>query len=283
MKFGISIFPTEYSIRPAELAAAAEERGFESFWVPEHSHIPVSPLTPGRDQPGLAAMYYELVDPFVALSTAAEATSTLLLGTSICLVAQRDPIQLAKLVASIDVLSNGRFLFGVGSGWNGPEMANHGTPQEERHAIMRDRIKAIKVIWTQETAEYHGRYVDFGPMYAWPKPRQKPHPPILVAAEASKRFKRVLEYGDGWFPVIDTNNTTALDHVGRLRECARASGRDPDRIEISMYVMCPPTDDLMQRCVAGGVQRAVLLMEPAPRDAALKILDDYAKVKARFE
>jgi len=278
MKFGISIFPTEYSIRPGELAVAAEDRGFDSFWAPEHSHIPVSLFTPGRDQPGLPAMYYDLVDPFVALSMAAEATRTLLLGTSICLVAQRDPIQLAKQVASIDVLSGGRFLFGVGSGWNGPEMENHGTRLEQRHAIMRERIEAMKVVWTEEKAEYHGKHVDFGPMYAWPKPLQKPHPPIILAAEPSKTFKRVLDYADGWLPIIDANNTAALEHVPRLRERARTVGRDPDSIEISLYIMCPPDDDLMRRAMSAGVHRVILLMDPAPRDEALKILDGYARL-----
>jgi probable F420-dependent oxidoreductase len=281
MKFGISMFTTDYSIHPADLAAAAEERGFDSLWVPEHSHIPVSPLTPGRDQPGLPAMYYDVMDPFVALSAAAQATSKLLLGTSICLVVQRDPIQLAKQVASIDVISGGRFLFGVGSGWFAPEMADHGTRYEDRHKILRDRIAAMKVMWTQETSEYHGKYVDFGPMYLFPKPRQKPHPPIILAAEPSPTFKRVLDYADGWLPIVDDNNRDAIDHVQRLRECVAAAGRDPASIEVSMYVMCPPDDALIQRLVDVGVDRVVLLMEPAPRDKALTILDQYTAVMKR--
>jgi probable F420-dependent oxidoreductase len=281
MKFGISMFFTDYSIHPAELAVAAEERGFESLWVPEHSHIPVTPLTPARDQPGLPAMYYDVVDPFVALSMAAQATSTLRLGTSICLVAQRDPIQLAKQVASIDVLSEGRFLFGVGSGWLAPEMGNHGTRYEDRHRIMRERIEAMKVMWIRDTAEYHGKYVDFGPMYSFPKPRQKPYPPIILAAEPSATFKRVLDYADGWFPVVDENNTAAIEHVARFREQARAVGRASHAMEVSVLVMCAPEDGLVRRIVNAGVDRAVLLMAPAPRDKALDVLDNYTALKKR--
>jgi probable F420-dependent oxidoreductase len=281
MKFGISMFFTDYSIHPAELAVAAERRCFESLWVPEHSHIPVTPLTPARDQPGLPAMYYDVVDPFVALSMAAQATSTLRLGTSICLVAQRDAIQLAKQVASLDVLSEGRFLFGVGSGWLAPEMANHGTRFEERHRIMRERIEAMKVMWTQDTAEYHGKYVDFGPMYSFPKPRQKPYPPIILAAEPSPTFKRVLDYADGWFPVVDENNTAAIEHVPRFREQARAVGRASHAMEVTMLVMCAPEDGLVRRIANAGVDRVVLLMQPAPRDKALNVLDDYTAVKKR--
>jgi len=280
MKFGISIFLTDYTIRPGEIAAEVEARGFDSLWLPEHSHIPESPLTPGRDQPGLPAMYYELVDPFVALGMAAQATRTLLLATSICLVAQRDPIQLAKQVASLDLLSGGRFLFGVGSGWNAPEMANHGTRFEARQEIMRERLEAMKTIWTEERAEYHGKYVDFGPMFAWPKPARKPYPPIILAAEPSKRFKRVLECADGWLPIVDQNNRAALDHVARLRDLAGAAGRT---LEVSMYVMCAPNDEVMQLVAEARVDRAVLLMEPAPRDAALRILDEYATVMRRYE
>jgi probable F420-dependent oxidoreductase len=281
MKFGISMFFTDYSIHPAELAVAVEERGFESLWVPEHSHIPVTPLTPARDQPGLPAMYYDVVDPFVALSMAAQATSNLRLGTSICLVVQRDPIQLAKQVASIDVLSKGRFLFGVGSGWLAPEMADHGTRYEDRHRVMRERIEAMKVMWTQDTAEYHGKYVDFGPMYSFPKPRQKPYPPIILAAEPSLTFRRVLDYADGWFPVVDDNNTVALEHVRRFRERARAAGRASDAMQVSVLVMCAPEDGLVRRIADADVDRVVLLMQPAPRNQALAVLDDYTAVKER--
>jgi probable F420-dependent oxidoreductase len=279
MKFGITMFPTDYSIRPGELAAAVEARGFESFWVPEHSHFPVSDLTPGRDQPGLPNMYYDVVDPFVALAMAAGATKTLRLGTSICLVVQRDPIQLAKQVASLDALSDGRFLFGVGAGWNALEMGNHGTPFAERLAIMRERIAAIKKIWTEEKAEYHGKYVDFGPMYAWPKPHQKPHPPIHVAANPPKGLKRVIDYGDGWIPLLGDD---PLVHLPTLHERARAAGRDPKSIEVTLY-MCPAEEDTVTRMAEEGVHRVVFMLEPEPRDQALRALDALTELKARCE
>jgi probable F420-dependent oxidoreductase len=275
MKFGVSMFPTEYAIRPAELAVAAEERGFDSFWVPEHSHIPVSENTPGRDSGGLPNMYYETLDPFVALATAAQETSKILLGTSICLVIQRDPIQLAKNVASLDVLSGGRFQFGIGAGWNAPEIENHGTVFATRVKLMRERLEAMKEIWANETAEYHGEFVDFGPMYAWPKPIQKPHPPIHVAANAPKGLKRVIRYGDGWMPLPGAGETDPIAHIASLREQAKAAGRDPASIEVSMYY-CPPDKDFLARFEEAGGDRAIFVLDPEPRDAVLKKLDEVS-------
>jgi probable F420-dependent oxidoreductase len=280
MKFGLSMFPTDYSIRPGELAAAAEERGFESFWVPEHSHFPVSALTPGRGEGGLPNMYYDVVDPFVALAMAAQATRELLLGTSICLVVQRDPIQLAKQVASLDALSDGRFLFGVGGGWNPLEMANHGTPYAERLAIMEERIEAMKRIWTEERAEYHGRYVDFGPIYAWPKPARKPHPPIHVAVNAPKGLGRVVRHGDGWFPIPSEGEPDSiLQHLPALRQALADAGRDPDSVEVSVYI-CPPVKDAVLRFRDAGIQRVIFLLDPLPRDAALADVDARAELMA---
>ena len=228
MKYGLTMFTTDYSIRPGPLARATEERGFESLWVPEHSHFPVSPMTPGRGEGGLPNMYYDVVDPFVALSMAAEATENLQLGTSICLVVQRDPIQLAKQVASLDALSGGRFHLGVGGGWNPLEIANHGTDFTQRLAVMRERIDAMKEIWTKDVAEYHGEYVDFAPMYAWPKPAQKPHPPIHIAANP-KGLGRVVAQGDGWFPLMSEDNEDEIyDNLPVLRERLERAGRDPD-------------------------------------------------------
>jgi len=275
MKYGISIFPTDYAIRPADLAVAAEQRGFDSLWVPEHSHIPVSDATPGRDSGGLPNMYYETIDPFVALATAAQATTKILLGTSICLVIQRDPIQLAKEVASLDVLSDGRFQFGVGAGWNAPEIENHGTPFAKRVAVLRERIAAMKKIWSEETAEFHGTHVNFGPMFAWPKPVQKPHPPIHIAANAPKGLKRVIAEGDGWMPLPGAGDGDPLLHIASLREQAKAAGRDPAAIEVSIY-LCPPDDDYLKRLRDAGGDRAIFVLDPLPRDAALRQLDDLA-------
>jgi probable F420-dependent oxidoreductase len=278
MKFGVSIFPTDYSIRPGELAAAAEERGFESFWVPEHSHFPVSELTPGRDRGGLPNMYYDVVDPFVALAMAAQATRELLLGTSICLVVQRDPIQLAKQVASLDALSDGRFLFGVGGGWNPLEMANHGTPYAERLAILEERIEAMKRIWTEEQAEFHGCYVDFGPIYAWPKPARKPHPPIHVAVNAPKGLGRVVRQGDGWFPIPnDSGPDSIIDHLPALRKALADAGRDPDAVEVSVY-LCPPEKDAVLRFREAGIHRVIFLLDPLPRDGALAELEERSEL-----
>jgi probable F420-dependent oxidoreductase len=272
MKYGITLFPTDYAIAPGELARAIEERGFDSFWVPEHSHFPVSPMTPGPDKPGLPKMYYDLADPFVALSMAAQATHTLKLGTSICLVVERDPIWLAKSVASLDALSGGRFLFGVGAGWNRPEMANHGTRWEERLELMHERLEAMKQIWTHDVAEFHGKHVAFGPMYAWPKPQQKPHPPILVAANAPRGLGRVVSQGDGWMPILAQDGSGVFEHLPALRERLAKAGKDPASFEITLY-MCPQDRAVVERCRQAGIHRVVFLLQPEPRDAALRALD----------
>src|SRR5437762_6060344 len=179
MQIGAAMFFTDYSMGPAELGRALEERGFESVWAPEHSHIPLSRQSAFPSGGELPKKYYDVMDPFVTLTAAAAATRTLKVGTGICLVVQRDPIQTAKSVASIDQVSGGRFLFGVGAGWNADEMADHGTAFKTRISLMRERIEAMRAIWTQSKAEYHGKFVDFGPMMTWPKPVQRPHPPVL--------------------------------------------------------------------------------------------------------
>src|SRR5262244_214560 len=198
MHFGVSMFHTDYSIPAVELARALEARGFESIWAPEHSHIPVPRRTPFPGGGELPKPYYEVMDPFVVLGAAAAVTKTLLLGTGVCLIAQRDPIQTAKQVASIDQVSGGRFLFGVGNGWNEDEMADHGTAFATRHKLARERVEAMKVIWTKSKAEYHGEFVNFGPMMTWPKPVQKPHPPIIVGGAFPYGARRA--YGNGWMP-----------------------------------------------------------------------------------
>jgi probable F420-dependent oxidoreductase len=187
MKIGISMFPTDYSITPADLAQAAEERGFESLWFPEHTHIPTSRKSPWPGGPNLPDVYKQSLDPFLALTAAATATKRIRLATGICLVVERDPIHTAKNVATLDYLSGGRFIFGIGGGWNAEEMANHGTVFKTRFALMRERIEAMKAIWTSDIAEYHGEHVNFDPMWAWPKPVQKPHPPIILGGEFSAR------------------------------------------------------------------------------------------------
>ncbi len=278
MKTGLTFFPTDTSLDPGSFAAAAEERGFESVWFAEHSHIPVSPATPGPPepgQPGLPREYYAVADPFVALAMAAQATTTLVLGTGVCLVAQRDVFQTAKQVASLDLYSGGRFLFGVGGGWNQPEIEDHGTPHGARFAILRERIEAMKELWSQEKAEYHGEHVDFGPCYAWPKPAQQPHPPIHVGGAGPRAIRRAVRYGDGWIPLMsgDENDPVALLPV--LREALREAGRDAEAFEVTIY-FCPPDPDVVKRCAEGGISRVLFPVPSLGRDAVLPALDQYA-------
>jgi probable F420-dependent oxidoreductase len=283
MKYGITMFPTDYSVAPGTLARAIEERGFESFWVPEHSHFPVSDMTPGRDSGGLPNMYYDVVDPFVALAMAAEATERIRLGTSICLVVQRDPIQTAKLVASLDALSGGRFDFGVGAGWNPFEIGQHGTDFATRIPLMRERIEAMKQLWTEERAEFKGEHVTLAPSYAWPKPAQKPHPPIHVAANAPKGLSRVVAYGDGWFPMPGGDAEAAIfSQIPELHRRLTDAGRDPKSVEISAY-WTPPEEALIARAKETGVDRVIFMVDPVAEGDALRALDDLAAFMGRCE
>src|SRR5271170_3105773 len=195
MDFGVTLFHTDYSMPIVALAQACEARGFESLWAPEHSHIPLSRKSPFPGGGDVPKMYYDAMDPFVTLTAAAAATKTLKIGTGVCLVNQRDPIQTAKSVASIDQISGGRFLFGIGVGWNAEEMENHGTVFESRAKLVRERIEAMQAIWTKSKAEYHGEFVNFDPVMAWPKPVQKPYPPIIVGGGFPQGARRALRYG----------------------------------------------------------------------------------------
>src|ERR1700757_956710 len=235
MKFGASMFFTDYSMTPAELAVALEQRGFDIVWAPEHSHIPLSRKTPFVLGGDLPKRYYDVMDPFITLAVAAAATKTLKIGTGVCLIAQRDPIQTAKLVASIDVVSGGRFVFGVGNGWNQDEMEDHGTVFASRHKLARERIEAMTAIWTQDIAEYHGEFVNFGPMQTRPKPVQKPHPPILVGGAFPYSARRAVRYGDGWMPQTTQSATTPLTElIPRFRQMAAEAGRDPSKLQINI-------------------------------------------------
>ena len=272
MRYGLCTFPTDSSMRFPDLAVAAEERGFESIWVAEHSHIPVSRKTPFPGGGELPKMYYDAMDPFVVLAAAASVTRTLKLGTGICLVIQRDPIQTAKEVASLDQLSGGRFLFGVGAGWNEDEMNNHGTRLGDRWKVLRERIEAMKAIWTQSCAEYHGEHVDFDPIFQWPKPVQKPHPPIHVGGAFPGAAKRAIRYGDGWIPVGDPAG--ALRRLPELRKMAEEAGRDPASIEVSIYY-CPPDPALLGRLRDAGVTRAIFGVPSSPREEVMPLLERY--------
>ena len=278
MKFGASMFFTDYSMAPAELAIALEQRGFDIVWAPEHSHIPVSRKTPFIMGGDLPKRYYDVMDPFVTLTAAAMATKTLKIGTGVCLIAQRDPIQTAKLVASIDQISGGRFVFGVGNGWNQDEMENHGTDFANRHKLARENIEAMKAIWTQSKAEYHGEYVNFDPMMTWPKPIQKPHPPILVGGAFPYSARRAIRYADGWMPQVTANSKTPLiDLIPRFRQLAAENGRDPASLEISIGGQQPDID-LIKRYQDAGVDRVSCSLESDKAPSIIPILDTWADV-----
>jgi probable F420-dependent oxidoreductase len=277
MDFGITIFPTDYSIALPELAVEAEQRGFESLWVAEHSHIPTSRESPWPGGSELPKMYYDTLDPFVALAAAAAVTRTLKLATGICLVVQRDPIHTAKEVASLDQISNGRFLFGVGGGWNAEEMGNHGTPFEGRFKLLRERIEAMKAIWTRDEASYHGERVDFDPIYMWPKPVQKPHPPIHVGGAFPGGARRAVRYGNGWIPIGGREDDLEKS-IPEFRRMAADAGRDPESLEVSIYG-ATASEKVVERYAASGANRIVFGLPPFARDEILPILDRCAAVR----
>jgi probable F420-dependent oxidoreductase len=273
MKLGLTMFPTDYAIAPAELARAAEERGFESLWFPEHSHIPAKRESPWPGGAELPKMYYDVYEPFVALAAAAAVTKTLRVATGICLVVQRDPIQTAKNVATLDRVSNGRFLFGIGAGWNAEEMRNHGTDAKTRIGLMRERVLAMKEIWTKSKAEFHGKHVDFEPIMAWPKPAQKPHPPIHLGGGFPKGARRAIEYGDGWMPIHGRDEIVA--RIPEFRRMAKEAGRDPAKLEVSVFG-ARPERALLDQFQANGVDRAIFGLAPEPADQVLAVLDRIA-------
>lgn len=279
MKFGITMFPTDYSIGPAELARAAEERGFESLFFPEHTHIPTSRRTPWPGGAELPREYSHTLDPFVALGAAATATEHLLIGTGVCLVIERDPITLAKEVASLDLISGGRFLFGIGAGWNLEEMENHGTNPPQRWKLMRERVLAMKAIWTQDEAEFHGRLVSFDPIWSWPKPVQKPHPPILLAGDGPHAFQRVVEYGDGWIPIPVVLQRPLSELIPELNRLATEAGRGP--IPVTVYGT-PSRPEVIEHYAELGVERCVFMLPSAPAEEVMPLLDRYAEVAKSF-
>ncbi len=277
MHFGITIFPTDYAISMPDLAVEAEQRGFESLWVAEHSHIPASRKSPWPGGGDLPKMYYDTLDPFVALAGAAAVTSRIKLATGICLVVQRDPIHTAKEVASLDQLSKGRFLFGVGGGWNAEEMANHGTPFEGRFKLLRERIEAMKAIWGADEAEYHGERVDFDPLSMWPKPVQTPHPPIHVGGAFPGGARRAVRYGNGWIPIGGREDEVETTIPG-FRKLAEMAGRDPDSLEVSIYGVAA-SEKVLARYQKCGADRVVFGLPPMARDDLLPILDRCAQAR----
>ncbi len=274
MEYGVSMFPTDYSIDPAELAVAAEERGFESLWFPEHSHIPLSRKSPWPGGAELPKQYYDCMDPFIALATAASVTKTINLCTGICLIIQRDVLQLAKEVATLDQLSKGRVILGIGAGWNAEEMADHGTAFETRMSLMEERVAALKIIWTESKPEFSGKFVNFEPMMTWPKPIQKPHPQILIGGGFPHAAKRAISYGDGWMP-IGGRGWDVVETLPNFRQMAAEAGRNPDDLGITIF---GATDDaaMLKGYRDASVNRTVFGLPSASRDEILPLLDQYA-------
>jgi probable F420-dependent oxidoreductase len=270
MEIGASIFFTDYSISPTELAVALEQRGFDSLWVAEHSHIPVPRRTPPPGGGELAKRYYDVMDPFVTLAAASAVTKTLKLATGICLVIQRDTIQTAKSVASIDQVSGGRFLFGIGGGWNAEEIEAHGTVFTTRMKKMREQIEAMKAIWTQDTAEYNGEIVKVPSMQTWPKPVQKPYPPVLVGGAFPYAARRAVRYGDGWFP--NASSGDPADYMPKFRQMAQEAGRT-----LTVTIGGAPEDlAKLQQFRELGAVRANVSLPAESADKILPILDRWA-------
>ena len=279
MRLGVTIFLTDLSIRPDEVAIEAERRGFESLWLPEHSHIPVSRETPwgGRaGAPPLPEHYWRTLDLFGALSWAAAATDELRVGTGVALIAQRDPIWTAKEVATLDLLSGGRLTFGVGYGWNREEMASHGVSYGERRARLREHLMTMKALWTDDEASYRGDHVTLEPSWAWPKPVQQPHPPILMGGAAGPRtIADMVALCDGWLPLAGRHDLAG--RIDTVRTAVAASGRDLSTFEVSVYQARP---EQLPQLEAMGVDRAIFGLPPAPRPVVIERLDELAAAAA---
>jgi len=285
MKIGAFVFPTDYSFPIHELAVELEDRGFESMMVCEHTHIPASRKTPWPGGGELPKEYYHTYDPFVGLSFAANATSRILIGTSVCLIAQRDPFNLAKMVASLDSLSKGRFVFGIGGGWNMDEMENHGIKHHSRFKILEETVLALKALWTEEKSEFHGEFIDFDTVYSFPKPSQRPHPPILLGGQTDYTLHRVARFCDGWMPIGPMD---IEDGMNRLKRIAKDHGKDITKLPVTVFQMPSLTRDsdktknfnesMLRRYQAAGVDRVLLQIPTADRHICLKVLDSYSSL-----
>ena len=275
MKIGVYMFPTEYSMPLVDLAVALEERGFESLFVPEHTHIPSSRQTPWPGGGDLPKEYSHTLDPFVGLMAAAAATRNLRIGTGICLLTERDPIVTAKEVATLDLLSNGRFEFGIGAGWNLEEMENHGTVFDTRFRVMVDRAKAMQAIWTQDAASYHGEFTQFDAIWSWPKPVQKPHPPILLGGETKYSLRRIVEFCDGWIP-RGRGFADPQAEMARLKRFADEVGREMSTLSVTLFGTRPESS-YTDECRAAGVDRALFTLPSEGKDTVLPLVDQFAQ------
>ncbi|PPR58299.1 MAG: F420-dependent hydroxymycolic acid dehydrogenase [Alphaproteobacteria bacterium MarineAlpha4_Bin2] len=274
MDIGFFSYNTEYGIRADELAKELETRGFESLWVGEHTHIPASRETPFPGGGELPKPYYHMSDPFVTLAMAAAVTNNLKLGTGISLVVEHDPIVLAKSVATLDHYSNGRFLFGIGGGWNKEEMENHGYPFERRWKLLRERIEAMKTIWTEEEANYSGEFVEFERIISNPKPAQKPHPPVLMGGATDMSLKRVARYCDGWMP-IDVLLREPQTMVEKLRRALEEEGRNHEDIQLSAFCQRARDAGSLKKFREAGFTRAIIGLPNRSRDEVLTFVDEY--------
>jgi probable F420-dependent oxidoreductase len=279
MELGLAHFATDYGMQPADIGRRAEELGFESLFFPEHTHIPVSRDTPYAGGGELPREYRHILDPFVGLAAAASVTARLKVGTGVCLIIERDPIVTAKEVATLDHISGGRFLFGVGAGWNIEEMRNHGTDPDTRFRRMRESVEAMKAIWTEEEAEYHGRIIDFGPIWSWPKPVQEPHPPVLVGGLGEKVYDRVVAYGDEWIPNRVKSPEELGERIAELQRRAEAAGRE--RIPVTVFGAKAEVR-LLERLKAAGVTRALFYLHAGEAGEVERHLDELGRVAAEW-
>ena len=274
MKLGVFLFATDYAMNLGDLAKEIEDRGFESLWIPEHTHIPVSRRTPYPGGGELPKEYSHTLDPFVALAQAAATTTTLRIGTGICLIIERDTLTTAKEVATLDLLSGGRFELGIGGGWNQDEMENHGTDYASRFRKMREQVLAMKEIWTQDEAEFHGEFVNFDPVWSWPKPVQRPHPPVLLGGETAYTLQRVVDFCDGWFPRA-RDPQLVLEALQDLRRRAELAGREMASISVSVFGAAADKESL-ETYAQAGVDRCILWLPAAGSAEILPRLERYS-------
>ncbi len=277
-KFGINMFPTDYSMQPVEIARAVEERGFDSLFFPEHTHIPCSRATPFPGGGELPKHYWHAHDPFVALSAAAAVTERIQLGTGICLIIERDPITTAKEIASLDMISNGRAVLGIGAGWNREEMENHGANYPKRWAVVREKVLAMREIWTQDEAEFHGEHVNFDPIWSYPKPVQPNGPPIWIGANSKWVFDRIADYADGWLPIGGLGS----GNMERLRAALDAKGRRVEDVTLALFGAPMDADKVAGR-IEQGFDHLSFGVPPADADTVLPLLDRYAELVAQVK
>ncbi|MEM7541797.1 MAG: LLM class F420-dependent oxidoreductase [Pseudomonadota bacterium] len=283
MQMGIMSFNTEYTIRADDLAIEAEARGFDSVWFPEHTHIPAARKTPYPAGGPLPKEYIHMSDPFISCGVAAAVTKNLIVGTGVTLIPQHEPLALAKTVATLDRLSNGRFQLGIGAGWNEDEMENHGVKYEERWKVTMEHLAAMKALWTEEEASYHGNYVNFDKVWSYPKPVSDPHPPIILGSFASKfGINRAAKHADGWIPIGSLHENMA-DDLAAVKAKVKEYGRDPDKFEISIFDIESTTeDDLKKIADVGGITRCIPRCPTEDKDTVLRWMDEYAAIRERL-